>query len=175
MTDLADNVVTKLPVDGTFGNDSGAVTKCRSSATFGNYGIGFVRVRKRTLKGGHLSNQGWRRRAGILATAAMSFDVVRAARVNGKPRHQFVFGIGSIKNRMEKRDLAWFWLRALWRMERAGLDAEQRRALADEMRRKGATALTADQWRSNFGDDKRTQKEFPEILEWFSANDERAA
>ena len=105
----------------------------------------------------------------------MSFDVVRAARVNGKPRHQFVFGIGSIKNRMEKRDLAWFWLQALWRMKRAGLDAEQRRALADEMRRKGATALTADQWRSHFGDDKRTQKEFPEILEWFSANDERAA
>lgn len=86
------------PRDGMTMNDdaSDVVTKHRDGGTFGNYRLGFIRLRKRSLKG---YDPSWREyRPGVRATASTSFDLVRAVRVDGKPRHDFVLGLGSIKN-----------------------------------------------------------------------------
>ena len=95
-------------------------TKKRGSRLLGNDGIGFVRVRHRRLK----------------RTASASFDLVRACRVNGKPRHEFVLGLGSLKG--NDRAPSYFWLFAIWRMKRHGLSELQRLRLIGEMIRKGA-------------------------------------
>ena len=114
------NVDTKSRASETLGNDSNNVdTKHTDVETFGNYGLGFVRVRKRTLKGGHPSSRAWRRDADI-ATSAASFEVVRAVRVNGKPRHKFVLGLGSWKNATRANDLVAFWIRAVGNMKLHG-------------------------------------------------------
>jgi hypothetical protein len=113
---------------------SGVVTKCNAGGTFGNDTAGFIRVRKRELKGGHPL---WRTRA----TASRSFDLVRAVRVNGKPRHLFVLGLGSQKSAARgDLEIARFWGRAVARMTAHGLEEHQRRRLIDEMIRKGALA-----------------------------------
>jgi hypothetical protein len=165
-------VVTKVTAGETFGNDGDVVTKVSVGATFGNYRLGFIRTRKRQLKGGAAEWREYRARKGIIVTSSTSFDLVRAIRIDGKPRHQFVLGLGSLKDKMEDHALSWFWLRALWRMKRHGLDPEQRHALAKEMIRKGATLPTADKWRDSFGEERkpfahgRVKEEFPEILGW---------
>jgi hypothetical protein len=56
--------------------------------------IGFVRVRRRTLKGG---------------SSATTFDLLRSVRVDGAPRHQFVLTLGTQRS---DRDAARFWPRA---------------------------------------------------------------
>jgi hypothetical protein len=134
-----DVVDTKSPVNGTFGKDVSPVDiKRRGNATFDNYSIGFVRVRKRALKGGHPSSIYWRRKAGLVATEACSFDLVRAVRINGKPRHQFILGLGSQKNVSQDYELVHFWMDAVRRMTRHGLAEHQRRRLVGQMVRKGA-------------------------------------
>ena len=54
---------------------------------FGNDSVGYVRVRKRSLKGGHPSWRAYRVATGSLSTASMTFDLVRTVRVGGKSRH----------------------------------------------------------------------------------------
>jgi hypothetical protein len=163
---MSDDVVIKSTDVAKFGNDGDVVTKGRAGPTFGNYRLGFIRTRKRHLKGGAAEWREYRAHKGIMVTSSTSFDLVRATRIDGKPRHKFVLGLGSLKDKMRDHELAWFWLRALWRMKRHGLDPEQRHALAKEMIRKGATLPTADKWRDAFGADRRVEKEFPEILGW---------
>ena len=160
------HVVIKSRVNATFGNDGGVVTKVTTVKSFGNYRLGFLRTRKRHLKGGAAEWREYRARNGALVTSSTSFDLVRATRIDGKPRHQFVLGLGSLKDKVKDHELAWFWLRALWRMKRHGLDPEQRHALAKEMIRKGATLPTSDKWRDSFGEERRVKEEFPEILGW---------
>ena len=106
--------------------------------------IGFVRVRKRKLKGGHPDWRLYRARHGMLASMAMSFDLVRAVRINGKPRHVFVLGLGSQKDHPNRgdRDLVHFWVRAISSMRRHKLTPEQRCWLAVELVRKGARLPT---------------------------------
>jgi hypothetical protein len=99
---------------------------------------GFIRVRKRKLKGGHPDLRDYRAEAGELATVSMSLDLVRAVRVNGKPRHKFVLGLGSQKNWERVGHLVRFWTWALSRMKRHGLTYHQRRRLALMMVRKAA-------------------------------------
>jgi hypothetical protein len=83
--------------DGKFGNSRTNVdTKDRDS-----YALGFVRVRKRALKGGHPSSRTWRRAADTVAGAGTTFDVVRAIRVNGKPRQKYVLGLGTVKDKTQ--------------------------------------------------------------------------
>src|SRR5262245_29783500 len=90
-----DSVDTKPTDSGIFGNDA-VDTKGRAIATFGNDAtIGFIRTRKRKIKGGHPDWREYRALNGKLATTSISFDLVRAVRVNGKPRHEFVLGFGS--------------------------------------------------------------------------------
>lgn len=143
-----DDVVTKHSDVETFGNDAPpVVTKLPASATFGNDTIGFVRVRKRRLKGGHRDWRACRAQKGMLATTSSSFDLVKAVRVDGKPRHLFVLGLGSQKDHEREGALAWFWVRAIRRMTQHGLTATQRRQLGGEMVRKGARLPTLAQCR----------------------------
>jgi len=124
----ADGVDTKPHQVRTFGNDGSAaaevVTKTGQCYPFDNYG--FIRVRKRRLKAGDPNARTWRR---YLSLTSQSFDLVKAVRIDGKPRHKFVLGLG-------------FWVRAVWRMIRHGLTPEQRRRLIAEMARKGARLPT---------------------------------
>jgi hypothetical protein len=139
-------VDTKTEANFAFGND-GVDTKSCACASFGNDGtIGFIRVRKRALKGGggDPEYRAYLLRTGKTHTASMSFDLVRAVRVNGKPRHQFVLGLGSQKDR-EHYSLFWFWYYAIGRMERHGLTEPQRQRLIGEMIRKGARVPTIEE------------------------------
>jgi hypothetical protein len=134
------SVDTKRVVSGTFGNDAGSAdvdTKKVHVAIFGNDAAGFIRVRKRKLKG-------------CRGTSSRSFDVVRAVRINGKPRHKFVLGLGSQKSGASGNDAARMLLRAIGRMKDHGLSESQRRSLLDELVRKGArrpTAAECEAWR----------------------------
>jgi hypothetical protein len=92
---------------------------------------GFIRVRKRKLKG--------------LAASSMSFDLVRALRVNGKPRHEFVLGLGSQKDADHDWALCQFWVHAIQRMAKRGLAEDRRQRLIAEMVRKGARVPTIAQ------------------------------
>jgi hypothetical protein len=146
------SVDTKCLRGPTFGND-GALpaapfgkdkqsapvdTKLWTSPQFGNDAIGFIRVRKRSLKGGHPVRR-YRSGPGKLQTGSMSFDLVRAMRVNGKPRHEFVLGLGSQKNvDWHNNEIIYFWARAVHRMTDHGLVERQRQRLIAEMVRKGA-------------------------------------
>jgi hypothetical protein len=112
-----------------FGNDGNVDTKHHAGATFGNdAGVGFIRVRKRKLK--------------TLATSSASFDLVRAVRVGGRPRHEFVLGFGSQKDSDRDHDLCRFWKRAIHRMVKRGLAEDRRSRLIAEMVRKGARLPT---------------------------------
>jgi hypothetical protein len=78
---------------------------------------GFVRVRRRTLKGGY--NR---------PTAAASFDLVRAVRINGEARHLFVLGFGTLKGDPDTPSdysLVTFWTEAVARLQRHGLTPAQ--------------------------------------------------
>ena len=93
--------------------------------------LGFIRVRKRKLKGAHQA------RYGRPITSSASFDVIRAVRVDGRPTHLFVLGLGSQKS-IDPHGRCWFWIRAIHRMIRYGLTECQRYRLLAEMVRKGA-------------------------------------
>jgi hypothetical protein len=129
------NIDTKSPAGGTFGND-GVDTKSPANGTFGDYGLGFVRVRKRKLGFNYHGN-----------TTSVSYDLVRAVRVNGVPRQKFILGLGSFKHGGEPRlHIGWFWSDVFDKMQLAGLNVEQQHKLADEMVRKGAPRITAAQY-----------------------------
>jgi hypothetical protein len=115
-------------------------TKSRDVAIFGNdaTGIGFIRVRKRKLKGGHPDSRADRARSGTLTATSQSFDLVKAVRVSGKPRHRFVLGLGSQKDVERDDALCLFWAHAIARMIRHEIAADQRQRLIVEIVRKGA-------------------------------------
>jgi hypothetical protein len=135
------SVVTKRRDVATFGNDGENVdTKVTAGGRFGNYSLGFIRIRKRKLKGGR---HGWR------AKASSSFDLVRAVRVDDKPRHRFVLGLGSQKeyehyysDHYYSDALLRFWAFAISGMKRHGLTDAQRHHVLAEMVRKGARLPT---------------------------------
>jgi hypothetical protein len=132
--------------------------------TLGNDSVGYVRVRKRSLKGGHPSWRAYRVATGSLSTASMTFDLVRTVRVGGKSRHKFLLGLGSLKSGQDDSRLVWFWVHAIRRMIGHGLNARQRHHLVKEMVRKGARLPTAEQF-TQFKDGSRGcfQEEVDEI------------
>jgi hypothetical protein len=138
----ADSVVTKLLAGAIFGNDAtDVVTNVSGAERIGNdesnAAPGFIRIRKRAL------HPKWRGQA----TASMSFDLVRAERVNGKPRHKFVLGLGSQQSKPRYwSDNVNFWTKAILRMTRHGIPPAQRSRLIAEMVRKGARLPTPDDW-----------------------------
>jgi hypothetical protein len=119
-------------------------TKRTDVCTFGNDTVGFIRVRRRQLKGGHAEWREYRAQSGALATSSKSYDLVRAVRINGKPRHEFILGLGSQKN-VQRNGYGWFWVRVVQRMTKHGLSEYQRQRLFAEMIRKGAQLPTITQ------------------------------
>jgi hypothetical protein len=146
------SVVTKSAAGAAFDNDSLPVdtkpapprrfdndvdTNCRFESRIDNCAmIGFVRGRKRKLKGIH-PNRFWHRPG---PQASASYDLVKAERVNGKPRHRFVLCARS-KSRLGKTRLCGFG-RTFQRMMSRGLSKQQRHHIASEMVRKGACRIT---------------------------------
>jgi hypothetical protein len=78
------------------------------------------------------------------ATASASYDIVKAVRIDGKPRHKFVLGLGSQKN--DRNGRPDFWCSAVERMTRHGLTEEQRRYFVEAMVRKGAEFPTREDY-----------------------------
>jgi hypothetical protein len=111
--------------------------------------IGFVRVRRRDLK----------RKSPLGASYALSFDLVRSVKVNGKPRHELLTYLGSQKNVENPYKLAIFWSRVEKLLEQRGLNDDQQQRLRSEMIRKGAKvapgALAKPFARSAFSDARR--------------------
>jgi|SRR5262249_23080501 len=109
--------------------------------------IGFVRVRKRKLTGKQREHI-WRNGKyshSIRKTASVSYDLVRAVRVNGKPRHKFVMTLGSQKNTLEGYGLAEFWMSFFLHTQRDhGLSKNQCWDIARKMVAKGARLPTLD-------------------------------
>ena len=106
------------------------VTKKGTAPVSGNY-VGFIRVRRRELK-----RRSWK--------SAMSFDLVRAVRVKGQPRHKFLLGLGTQRGEGTYNN-ARFWIRAILRMIEYGLNEQQRCQLVTEMVRKGACLPTVSE------------------------------
>jgi hypothetical protein len=117
---------------------------------------GFIRVRRRKLKG---KLRPWRRGEKERAltycrniyefnrlrrieppSESASYDLVRAVRVGGKPRHKFVLGFGSITNR--DRKFALFWIRSFYRMAEHGFTKEQCFQIAEKLKHKGVPLPT---------------------------------
>jgi hypothetical protein len=69
-------------------------------------------------------------------TQSFSYDLVRAVRINGKPRHKFVLGFGSPVSRWYN-SVEPFWLRAFARMARHGFSKAQQFEIAEQLKRKG--------------------------------------
>src|SRR5262245_10085365 len=84
---------------------------------------GFVRKRKRTTKG-----------RGVV----LDYDIVRAVRINGQPRHKCVFSLGTFYGQQP----IWFWMNAVERMTKAGLSKAQRQYFIAACVRKGARLPT---------------------------------
>jgi hypothetical protein len=134
-------VVTKPPAVGTFGNDANVDTKYLFAQTFGNDTSFFVRVRRRKLKG-----RNRRFHSKPLVSESASYDLVRAVRVDGKPRQKFILGLGSLKTPIpDGWSLAQFWRRALRKMRHRGLSEQQRRRVIAAMIRKGVPKLSKAQ------------------------------
>jgi hypothetical protein len=96
--------------------------------------IGFVRVRRRGLKDGGVST---------------TYDVVKALRVDGRPRHKFVISLGSQKSADRRgADRVLFWMLATHRMILHRLSEPQRHRLLAELCRKGARlpGIAACKW-----------------------------
>jgi hypothetical protein len=164
-------VVSKCHAGGTFGNDgngaAAVVTKCNVDDAFGNDSPGFIRVRKRRLKGSQRSF------GGVLQVASVSFDLVKAMRIGGKPRHKFVLGLGSQKNGDTGRQAALMLLLAVGRMKAHGLNEIQRRALLAELIRKGARRPTIAEGEGWYGGSD-WKPYVDELVGWLKQADEAA-
>jgi hypothetical protein len=158
--------------------DHDVVTKIRQQYGFGNDGTaGFIRVRRRDVRA-----TVWKR-----ATTSESFDIVRAVRIDGKPRHKFVLGLGSLKG--YDRDSSWnraaFFCLANFRMARfAGLNEAQRRHFIDELIRKGIALPEHADIRRHVEDKAKHRDLYPKQYEtaldlerwyWPSDNDTEAS
>jgi hypothetical protein len=120
--------------------------------------VGFIRVRRRKLKPQYQWYTPKRGRyAGIsrkvenheYANESRSYDLVRAVRINGQPRHKFVLGFGSPKSRWipESMAIPAFWTRSFARMEKHGFNKEQRFAIAEMLASKGIPLPTVKECR----------------------------
>jgi hypothetical protein len=107
--------------------------------------VGFIRVRKRKLKPKYRwYTPSTGRYAGISrkvqipdsTVESVSYDLVRAVRINGEPRHKFVLGFGNFTSRWNK-SVEPFWVRSFSKIERHGFTKDQRFEIAEKLKRKG--------------------------------------
>lgn len=134
--------------------------------------VGFIRFRRRKLKPKFRWSKGkdkWGFRYKIWDKAApvsLSYDLVRAVRINGQPRHKFVLGFGSpvsvSKCVGERRVITFFWMHSFDRMEEHGLPKEQRFHIAEMLAGKGIPLPTV----------KECRTEKAKNIKWRAANPE---
>jgi len=142
--------------------NGGVVTKLRSCEQFGNDGVGFIRVRKRKLKG----------------STSASFDLVKAVRLDGKPRHKFVRGFGSQKDTDDSWALCGVWDHAIGRMVKNGLAEDQRARLVAEMVRKGAQlppSIECDKFVRFYSGHNWNRPGVSELIRWMRATEAASA
>jgi len=135
--------------------------------------VGFIRVRRRKLKPKyrwHTPSRG--RYAGISrkveipdsSIESVSYDLVRAGRIGGEPRHKFVLGFGSpasvTKYVGDRRGVTLFWMHSFDRMEEHGFSKEQRFHIAEMLTCKGIPVPTV----------KECRKEKAKHIAWRAAN-----
>jgi hypothetical protein len=75
---------------------------------------------------------------------------VRAVRVDGKPRHVFALGLGSLKDVETSGRRAYFWQHAVERMVAHGLSERRRAHLIAAMVRKGRGSRRARSTRTSY-------------------------
>jgi hypothetical protein len=125
--------------------------------------VGFIRVRKRKLTPKfrwHKNKRGTYRkvRDKSAPTQSFSYDLVRAVRINGKPRHKFVLGFGSPVSGWYS-SVERFWARAFGKMARHGFTKDQQFQIAEQLKRKGIPLPTV----------KECKKGKAEAIEWNEA------
>jgi hypothetical protein len=104
--------------------------------------VGFIRVRKRKLKPKFRWSKGKDKWGGYYkiwdksGPTSFSYDLVRAVRINGEPRHKFVLGFGSPVSRWTN-STEHFWVRAFNKMARHGFSKDQQFQIAEQLKRKG--------------------------------------
>ena len=109
--------------------------------------VGFIRVRKRKLKPKYRWSKGkdkWGCHYKIYSkpTESVTYDLVRAVRINGQPRHKFILCFGSPVSRWYKSYSAGstierFWARAFAGMAHLGFTEVQQFQIAEKLKRKG--------------------------------------
>ena len=121
-----------------------------TSRPFGNDGLGFIRVRRRKFTGQRYWRACREREGKPMPTELVSFDLVRSVRIDGKPRHECLLGLGHLWNvdgdGGYHGSLVTFWYRVFYWTAAFGMDADTRRRLADELVFKGARLPTMAQW-----------------------------
>jgi hypothetical protein len=150
--------------------------------------VGFIRVRKRKLKPKYRWYTPSRGRyAGISrkveipdsSVESVSYDLVRAVRINGKPRHKFVLGFGSPLSRWSNSTIG-FWRRVLGRTESHGFTKDQQFQIADLLRRKGiplpsvkeckAAKAKAIEWNEAYPDFASPPEEYDVLIAFIRRN-----
>jgi hypothetical protein len=104
----------------------------------------------------------------LLATSATSFDLVRAVRVNGKPRHEFLLGLGSQKDYEDDAKVVPFWATAISQMAWHKIADHQRSRLIADMVRKGARLPTPEQCTRHLECEPEDQPWVEELTRWLS-------
>jgi len=106
---------------------------------------GFIRVRRRKLKPkyewytpsrGMYAGISRKREIPNSAVEVLNYDLVRAVRINGQPRHKFVLGFGSPVSKWSDSTVG-FWMRVLEGTASHGFTKDQQFQVADQLRRKG--------------------------------------
>jgi hypothetical protein len=77
------------------------------------------------------------------STVAVRFDLVQLARRGSKPRQEFVFGLGLLRQEGSLIDFRLFWRKALYRLARTDLSEDEQLSLICEMVGKGARLPTS--------------------------------
>jgi hypothetical protein len=94
---------------------------------------------------------------------AASYDIVRAVRINGTPRHEFVLGLGTLYCDRD-RDVS-FWMEAVHRMTERGLTKAERKHFMHLCTLKGAPLPTREECTEH--------KRHMQAIHWWHEDDQR--
>ena len=79
------------------------------------------------------------------STESGSYDLVRAVRINGQPRHKFVLGFGSpVGSRLGQSPIE-FWMRVLRSTKGHGFTKAQQSQIIEQLKRKGIPLPTLEE------------------------------
>jgi hypothetical protein len=145
---------------------SGVVTIKSAHARF-MVTTGFIRVRRRKLKPKYRWSKGkdkWGCHYKIwdkTAPTSLSYDLVRAVRINGQPRHKFVLGFGSPVGSRWGQSPIEFWMRVLRRTKGHGFTKAQQSQIIEQLKRKGIPLPTLAECKKRKAQSLEIQKANP--------------